>query len=283
MRANVPRRLKKSVQTEAPRYGNALRRYRIRVWPLVTRSLTAPRVCRRAGDPGVSASSSGLPDPVRSCRCSLLLWGARTTVIARIIGRNETVIDPPGPRQVLLISSDRNAFAAPGLEPEETARCAFRQETFAISVMAPLLRPCRECRHRVGNQKTRSEAVATTPVAPNKKDTTMKTDPIRRKSIRSKAATLAASALVAAGAVVGAGAGAGVVEAAASGCSVGHGPTWTSSVCTRLDNGTKQRAAQWCASTGVGWQYGLTKTQPHHTSATPDCYGAISGRQQIIW
>lgn len=103
---------------------------------------------------------------------------------------------------------------------------------------------------------------------------------MKRNAIRTKGAIFFASAVLAVGTI--AGAGAGPVEAAASGCSVGVGPTWTSSTCTRLDGGTRQRAAQYCSTTG-GFQYGLTKTTPNATSATNDCYGSISSRQQIIW
>lgn len=102
---------------------------------------------------------------------------------------------------------------------------------------------------------------------------------MQRNAISTKDAIAVTSALLS----IGIFAGAGTVEAYASGCSLGIGPTWTSSVCTTLNGGTKQRAVQWCATTGVGWQYGLTKSVSSATSATADCYGAISGRQQQIW
>jgi len=101
----------------------------------------------------------------------------------------------------------------------------------------------------------------------------------RRSAIRKKSTIFLASALLAVGTI--AGAGAGPVEAAASLCSRGNGPTWTSSVCGRLDNGTRQRAAQYCSNRG--WMYGLAKSTPWATSATHDCYATISNRQQIIW
>ncbi len=78
--------------------------------------------------------------------------------------------------------------------------------------------------------------------------------------------------------------GAGTAEAWAAGCTFGSGPTWTSSVCTTLNNGTHQRAAHYCSSPQIlGYMYGLPKTTPNATSATPNCYGNITQRQVQIW